>query len=78
MSLTRKHVDEEGRPASLQLDVHMPRWTQSTTLNDAFLTFIYVDCMIERLYSLMGPLSRLPHGSRAARRYIRALPATKC
>lgn len=34
--------------------------------------------MIERLYSLMGPLSRLPHGSRAARRYIRALPATKC
>lgn len=77
MSLTRKHVDEEGRPASLQLDVHMPRWTHSTTLNDASLTFIHVDCMIELLYSLMGPLSRLPHGSRAARRY-RALPATKC
>ncbi len=42
MSFTRKHVEEEERPASLQLDVHMLCWNHSTILNDVFLAFSYV------------------------------------
>lgn len=41
--LERKHVDEEGRPASSHLDVHMPRRIHSKTFNGVFLTFMHVD-----------------------------------
>lgn len=77
MSFTRKHVDEEGRPASLQLDIHMLCWTHFKALNDVYLAFIHVDFMIELPYYSMSPRTRLPHGSRAVRRYILVLLAIK-